>query len=166
MAAQGLRASLRNCSSSTIYEKRYSDTYFSACVNVWIAHMYCLQVYKMNVSKMGSVIELLLLHGLVHGAVLVAPLHISSSSAVRYLVYPAVEPSVLIYISGQLLVGLYLVLLLQLHAWQSRALSIVDPSTWNGLLLEVRLLLIRIMKMRFASYLSLVSAWLGWGASE
>ena len=60
--------------------------------------MYCLQVYKMNVSKMGSVIELLLLHGLVHGAVLVAPLHISSSSAVRYLVYPAVERSVLLYI--------------------------------------------------------------------
>ena|SRR6218665_2398277 len=44
------------------------------------------------------------------GAFLVAPLHISGSSAVRYLVYPAVEPSVLLSLAN----SWYLVLLLQL----------------------------------------------------
>src|SRR6218665_2435017 len=66
---------------------------------------------------------------------MVAPLHIFESSAVRYLVYQAVEPSLLSSVSGQLLVPRAIT-----TTRQSRSFSIVGPSTWNGLPLEVCLL--------------------------
>lgn|SRR6218665_674192 len=65
------------------------------------------------------------------GASLVAPLHIFVSSAVRYLVYPAVEPSVLSFLAN----SWYLLLLLQVGSITPFSIVVPPPgigSPWRS----------------------------------